>query len=220
MHGVFLRRLCRPIRGVERQRRRSAKRRAHHHDGAKHVGPDQRAPGRDRRAEIMADHGIDAAVAERRHQPERIAHQIGQPERGEIAVVVRIPSGGAAIAALVRRDHVIAGRRQSRHHLAPAIGEFGKAVQQQKTGAAFGFVAGLQHMHAQAVDVVDDSGSGCAEGSGMSGREVVVFIGRAFPLSSSRESPGPITTNVRADKRLWLQLCKAINSSGYSQTGL
>ena len=84
----------------------------------------------------MADHGIDAIVAERRHQPERVAHQIGEPERSEVAVVIRVPAGGAAIAALVRRDHVIAGCRERRHHLAPAEGEFGKAVQQQHAGPA------------------------------------------------------------------------------------
>ena len=143
------------VHRVERQRWRAAERRAHHDDRAKHVGPDQRAPGRDRRAEIMPDDGVDAAVAERRHQPERIAHQIGEPERGEVAVVVRIPSGGAAIAALVRRDHVIAGCRENRHHLAPAKGEFGKAVQQQHAGPARGLEAGFQHVHAQAVDVFD-----------------------------------------------------------------
>ena len=108
------------VHRVEGQRWRAAERRAHHDDRAKHVGPDQRAPGRDRRAEIMPDDGVDAAIAERRHQPERVAHQVGEPERGEIAVVVRIPSGGAAITALVRRDHVIAGFCENRHHLAPA----------------------------------------------------------------------------------------------------
>ena len=111
----------------------------------------------------MSDHGIDAAIAERRHQPERIPHQIGEAERGEIAVVVRVPSGGAAITALVRRDHVIAGFRQHRHHLAPGIGEFGEAVQQQHAGPAGCLEAGFQHMHAEAVDVVDGAG---ADGGG------------------------------------------------------
>ena len=103
----------------------------------------------------MPDDSVDAAIAERRHQPERVAHQIGEPERGEVAVIIRIPSGGAAIAALVRRDHVIAGFRQNRHHLAPAKGEFGKAVQQQHAGPAACLEAGFQHVHTQAIDVVD-----------------------------------------------------------------
>ena len=103
----------------------------------------------------MPDHGVDAAIAERRHQPERVAHQVGEPERGEVAVIIRVPSGGAAITALVRRDHVIAGFRENRHHLAPAKGEFGKAVQQQHAGPAARLEAGFQHVHTQAVDVVD-----------------------------------------------------------------
>jgi hypothetical protein len=52
---------------------------------------------------------------------------------------------------------VVAGRRQLRHHLAPAEGKFGKAVQQQHAGPAFCLKAGFQHMHAQAVDVVDEA---------------------------------------------------------------
>ena len=50
---------------------------------------------------------------------------------------------------------MIAGVRQNRHHLAPTERQFGKTVQQQHAGPAFGLEAGLQHMHAQAVDVFD-----------------------------------------------------------------
>ena len=92
MHGIFRLRFRRRIRGVERQRRRSGERRAHQRDRPEHVGPHQRAPGRDRTAEIMSDHRIDMAIAERRHQPERVAHQIEQPERAEVAVVTWHPS--------------------------------------------------------------------------------------------------------------------------------
>src|SRR5205807_4061594 len=111
----------------------------------------QRAPPRDRAAKIMADDGIDGCVAEGCYEAERVAHHIGEPERREIAVVVRVPASGAAIAALVRRDHVIAGLRKLWHHLAPAIGKFGKAVQQQQTRAPTRLEAGLEHMHAKAV---------------------------------------------------------------------
>ena len=192
MNGIIGGGLAGSSHGVERQRRRSAERRAHHDDRAKHVGPDQRAPGGDRRAEIMPDDGVDAAIAERRHQPERVAHQIGEPERGEIAVVVRIPSGGAAIAALVRRDHVIAGLRQNRHHLAPAKGEFGKAVQQQHAGPACGLEAGFQHVHAQAVDVVDVAG---ADGGG---ERDVGEGGHCLRLSS----PLPLWERVSSSDRM------------------
>ena len=46
------------------------------------------------------------AVAERRHEPQRVAHQVEQAERAEVAVVVAVPAGGAPVAALVGRDHV------------------------------------------------------------------------------------------------------------------
>ena len=151
------------VHRVEGQRWRATERCAHHDDGAKHVRPDQRAPGRDRRAEIMPDDSVDAAIAERRHQPERVAHQVGEPERGEIAVVIRVPSGGAAIAALVRRDHVIAGGCENGHYLAPAKGQFGEAMQQQHAGPTGRLETGFEHVHAQAVDVFHVAG---ADGGG------------------------------------------------------
>ena len=98
----------------------------------------------------------DGAIAERRDQAERVAHQVEHAERAEVAVVVAVPAGGAAVAALVRRDHVIAGRRQRQHHLAPAVGELREAVQQQQAGPAR-LEAGLQHVHREAVDVVDEA---------------------------------------------------------------
>ena len=116
--------------------------------------PDQRAPRGDRCAVIVAD-DIGAAIAEREDKSERVAHQIGQAERGEVAVVIRIPAGGAAIAALVRRDDMIAGLAERQHHLAPAIGQLRKAVQQQEAWPAPGLEAGFEQMNRQAVDIVD-----------------------------------------------------------------
>jgi hypothetical protein len=49
--------------------RHAAKRRAHQHHRSKHVGPNQRAPRGDSAAKIVADHGRDAAISERRDQP-------------------------------------------------------------------------------------------------------------------------------------------------------
>ena len=114
----------------------AGKRRAHHRHGGKHVRPQQRAPGRHRRTEIVADHGRDRAIAERGHQPEGVAHEVEQTKRRNVAVVAGVPSGGAAIAALVRRHHVKAGGRQRPHHLAPRVGQLGKAVQQQQARVA------------------------------------------------------------------------------------
>ena len=105
----------------------------------------------------MADDGIDGCVAEGRYEAECIAHQIGKPKRREIAIVVRVPASGATIATLIRRDHVIAGPRKLRHHLAPAIGKFRKAMQQQQTRAPTRLEASLEHMHAKAVDVFNEA---------------------------------------------------------------
>jgi hypothetical protein len=102
----------------------------------------------------MSDHGIDAAISERRHETERVAHQVEQAERVEVVVVNRVPARGAAIAALVRRDDVKACIRKSRHHLAPGEGELGKAVQQQHARPPTSLKAGFEHMHAQAVDAI------------------------------------------------------------------
>src|SRR6516165_4167172 len=56
------------------------------------------------------------AIAERGHAPEGVAHEVEQTKRRDVAVVAAVPSGGAAIAALVRRHHVKAGGRQRPHH--------------------------------------------------------------------------------------------------------
>ena len=131
--------------------------RAHQRDGAEHVGPDQRGPCHDCRAEIVPDHCRDRAQTERPNEAERVADEIEDAERGEVAIVSGVPAGGASVAALVGRDHVVAGRRQREHHLAPAVGKLGKAVQQQEARAVLLFEPRLKDVHAQAVDVVDEA---------------------------------------------------------------
>jgi len=138
-----------------RRRGRPAERRTHQDHRAEHIGPHQGAPRRHRRAEVMADHPRDAALAQGPDQPERIADQVGEPELVERGVEARLPAGGPAIAALVRCHHVVSGLRQRQHQLAPAVGQFGKAVQQQHARAPGQLEAGLQHMHRQAIAVVD-----------------------------------------------------------------
>jgi hypothetical protein len=46
-------------------------------------------------SEVMTDDG-HAAMPHRVHQPERIAREVEQPKRREIAVVVGVPPVGAA----------------------------------------------------------------------------------------------------------------------------
>ena len=153
--AAFLR--LRLLGRVERQRRRPAEGRAHEDHRAEDVRPQERAPGGDRRAEIMSDHRRDRAMAERRDEAERVPRDIQEPERGEVAVIIAVPPRGAAIASLIGRDDVIARRRERPHHLAPGIGELGKAVQQEQQGPAALLVARLQHMHPQAIDAVDEA---------------------------------------------------------------
>ncbi len=144
-------RRCGAVGGVERERWRTGERRAHQHHGAEHVRPDQRAPGRDRRAGIVPHHGRNRAVAEREHEPHRIAHHVERTERIGIGIVGIVPSRGAPVTALVGRDHVVAGRGQRRHHLTPAVGELRKTVQQQHDRPVASLVARFQDMHGEAV---------------------------------------------------------------------
>ena len=95
------------------------------------------------------------AMAERVDEPHGIAHHVEDAEGIGIGVVGIVPARGAAVAALIGGDHVIARRRQRQHHLAPAVGEFREAMQQQHGGPAWTLVAGFQHVHRQAVDVGD-----------------------------------------------------------------
>ncbi len=142
---------------VEGHGRRAGERSTHQHHRAEHVRPQQCAPGRNGRAEIVADHGGDGAVAEGRDEPHGIPDQVEKAERPEVAVILAVPADGAAIAALVGGDDMKALRRQRQHHLAPAVGQLREAVQQQEAGPAFGLEARLQDVHPQAVDVVDEA---------------------------------------------------------------
>ncbi len=105
----------------------------------------------------MPDHGRDRAIAKRRHQPQRVPHGIQQAKRPQAVVVAHVPAGGAAIAAQVRRDDMVAGGGEQRHDLAPGIRQFGEAMQQQNTRAIGCFEAGFQHMDLQTVDVGDEA---------------------------------------------------------------
>src|SRR6195952_1653098 len=104
VHGIIRLRRWRGLRRIERQRWRSGERSAHQGHRSEHIGPYQRAPCRDRTAEIMTDPRVDMAIAQCGDEAERVTHEVEQPERTEVSVIVRIPAGGAAIAALVRRD--------------------------------------------------------------------------------------------------------------------
>ena len=103
----------------------------------------------------MSHHHRYRAVAQRVDQPDGVSRHVENAERIRIGIVGIVPADGAAVAALIGSDHVIAGGRQRRHHLAPAIGELREAMQEQDCRPARRFVTCLQNMHGHAVHVGD-----------------------------------------------------------------
>ena len=141
---------------VEGELRRAAERGAHQRHGPEDVRPRHRRPRGDGRSEVVADHRVHRAVAERRDQRQRVAHRVQAAERTETAVVVRAPAGGAAVAALVGGDDVVARVGQRRQDVPPAIGQLREAVQEEQRRPPPALEAGFEHVHRQAVDVVDE----------------------------------------------------------------
>ena len=121
----------RAVGGVERHGRRALERRAHDRDGTEDVGSDECRPGRDGRSRIVPHHHRHGAVAERVDERHGVSHHVEDAERIGIGVIRIVPARGAAVAALVGRDHVIARGCQRQHHLAPAVGKLREAMQKQ-----------------------------------------------------------------------------------------
>ena len=96
-------------------------------------------------------------MAERRHQRERIPHQVQKAKGSKIAVVVRIPSGRATVAAPVRRHDMETGGGERHHYLPPGIGELREAVEQQHARPSRRIEARLQQVNPQAGDVIDEA---------------------------------------------------------------
>ena len=119
---------------------------------------------------------MDLAVAERRHQRQHVPHLVQHPERAQVVVVADIRAVGAAVAAQIRRQDVVAGFGEGRHQPPPTVGELREAVQQQDAGARSAPRAGLEHVHPQAVHAIDearaDAGrqNGAGVGSDRAGR--------------------------------------------------
>jgi hypothetical protein len=79
----------------------------------------------------MPNHRRDLAVTKRGDQGEGVAHDIEQMKGPHVAVIFGVPAGRSPVAALVGRDHVESRRGERQHHLAPAVGKLGKAVEQK-----------------------------------------------------------------------------------------
>ena len=80
----------------------------------------------------MPDHGIDAAIPQRRHERQHVSHEVQLAKREQVAVVGRVPTCRPAVASLVRRHDAIALGRERQHDLAPAVRQLRKAMQQQE----------------------------------------------------------------------------------------
>jgi len=138
---------------VKGQRRWALKWRAHDRERTKNVGANERGPGGDGRAGIVPDHHRYRAVAQRVDKPDSVSRHVENTKRILIGVVRIVPTRGATVTALIRGDHVIACRRERRHHFAPAIGELREAMQEQHRLSARRFVTRLEDVHRKAVYV-------------------------------------------------------------------
>src|SRR5262245_48469446 len=107
----------------------------------------------------MADDACHRAIAERIDEAHGVPDHVDVAEGIAIGVIVVVPAGGTAVTALIRRDHVIAGGCERQYHLAPAIGELRETVQQQQQWASCGLETRLQHVHLEAIVVVDVTGA-------------------------------------------------------------
>ncbi len=102
----------------------------------------------------MPDHCRDRAIPERKHQADRVPHDVAEAERAQIAIIAAIPTDGTPVAALVGSNDMKPRIGKRHHDLAPAVCELRKPMQQKETGPVSGFVACLQHVHRQTVDPV------------------------------------------------------------------
>ena len=188
----------RAVGRIEREQRRSAETPADEREAGKHVGPDERAIGGQKRALVMPHHHRGAAIAERGDERDLVAHQVEHEKRLGIRVPGIVPADGAAKAATVRGDRIITRGGQGRHHLAPAISEVGKTMKQQHQRPARRLEARLQDVHGQAVDVRDETRPD-------SGGKRAVAIGR---------QAAKIRTRDRRPRRRGGSECQAADTRG------
>ena len=102
---------------------------------------------------------LHARQAQGKHQRHGILNQVDKPERSNVTIVPIVPARGLTIAALIGRYHAVASLCQRKHQLAPAIGQFGKPMQQQDGRPGLVFEAGFKHMHLQPIHVTHDPGA-------------------------------------------------------------
>jgi hypothetical protein len=80
---------------------------------------------------IVFDDELRLSVAERIDERDLIAHHVERLERRGIRAPGSVPANRAPIPSAVRRDDVVPGVGERRHHFAPAVGQVRKAMKQQ-----------------------------------------------------------------------------------------
>src|SRR5271169_4950629 len=73
----------------------------------------------------------------------------------DIVVIAAGPAGGAAVAPLIRRDHVKPGMGESGHYLAPTEGDLRETVEQQDARPIAVVESAFEHVHDEAITVLD-----------------------------------------------------------------
>src|SRR3989441_4747006 len=156
----------------ECQRWRACEQSAHQHHRSENIRPRECAPARDSGAVIVADHGGNGAIADRRHQPEHISHLVEKRERRKIVIESHVRTAAVSVTAEVRCDDVKARAGERRNHPSPAISEFGKPVDEQDAWPRRAFESCLQYVVGDAVDIVDEARTD----TGGEGRSAVGYI--------------------------------------------
>ena len=152
------------------QRRRAGEGAAHHDSGAEDVGSDQCGPGGDGGAEVVTDDGGGVVASDGGEQSRDVADKVEHAEFAEVDIVVGVGAGGMSVSALIGGDDVVAGVGEWEHDVAPAVGDFGEAVQEQEAGSVGIVRPGFQEVDVESVDAGDGAGADsvgqCAVGVG------------------------------------------------------
>jgi hypothetical protein len=87
-------------------------------------------------AEVMADEAFCASVAEGVDEGDGVFYEVHGAEGGRVEGFGEGDVVGAAVSALVECDDVVASGGEEGDYVAPAVGEFGEAVDEEDEGTA------------------------------------------------------------------------------------
>jgi hypothetical protein len=96
---------------------------------------------------------------------------VRKAKRINVTVIRIIPPGSTSEGPQIGGDHIISCCGKWKHDFPPAEGEFRKTMEKQDAGPTLCLEPGLQNMHRETIDVVDNAGTD-------SSRKCAVAIGR------------------------------------------